>query len=42
MVMALKATFAFFFGGGAELQVFCRNQKPDRAKLLSLGRKNAA
>ena len=42
MVMALKATFAFFFGGGAELQALCRSQEPDRAKLVSLGRKNAA
>lgn len=42
MVMALKATFAFFFGGGAELQALCRSQEPDRARLVSLGRKNAA
>jgi hypothetical protein len=42
MVMALKATFAFFFGGGAELQAICRSAEPDRAKLLPLGRKNAA
>jgi hypothetical protein len=42
MVMALKATFAMFFAGGEELQAICRSQEPNRAKLVSLGRKNAA